>query len=604
MRRQQYDRCIITLGTIPASSTYYIRARVKLAEIYIKHKRNKNAFSQCYQELATELKSVHGYTLLGQAYMRVQEPERAILSFERALELDPENPALASRIGRTLVMTHDYARAAQYYEAAAAKGGSGRVTLLHELADLYNTLNRYEDSLRVLNEALSGAQDSKDNWDKTIENVRTYLLMAKVQESAHQLDERKTTLTNALRLQQEVLTMPGSRSNDIREKQRNIASQICYLLAQYYKTKGKLEEALTMAQQALKYNEGDQAARLCVAQIYMLSEQIDLAQQQVTAVIASNKGNQEASMMLSDIMFRKNEHEHATYHFQDLLQKNPTQYDALEKLIRMLRRAGRLEDAQRFLKQAEWADPNATSAAGYNYCVGLFQWHSHEPRVALNHYNQARKHGIWGKKAIMDMIEIYLNPDNKELFSEVAEAKSDVKAAEQSLIGVQRLLQELTAMGESDKRVTILQAYALMATKQRAQIDQAFNICKDLFTSSDGNYLPAMLAMATCHMINKDKNKAKGLFKSAKRLNHSAEHWEENEKMRLMMAQIMLDVDKKDMADTLCKQVLNDNKSCVKAYMIMGSICEGEGSYKTAAEHYERVCLYFWMCHVSFHYLC
>jgi lipopolysaccharide biosynthesis regulator YciM len=96
-------------------------------------------------------------------------------------------------------------------------------------------------------------------------------------------------------------------------------------------------------------------------------------------------------------------------------------------------------------------------------------------------------------------------------------------------------------------------------------------------------------------MINKDKNKAKGLSKSAKRMNLSPEHWEENEKMRLMMAQIMMDVDKKDMADTLCKQVLSDNKSCIKAYMIMGSICEGEGSYKTAAEHYERVRCFCWM---------
>ncbi len=296
--------------------------------------------------------------------------------------------------------------------------------------------------------------------------MKTHLLMAKEQESAHLLDDRKTTLNFALNLQQEVLTMPGARNNDVREKQRNVASQICFLLAQYYKTKGDLEPALAMAQQALKYNEGDQAVRLCVAQIYMMNEQIDLAQQQVATVIASNKGNQEASMMLSDIMFRKNEHEHATYHFQDLLQKNLTQYEALEKLIRMLRRAGRLEDAQRFLTQAEWADPNATSSAGYNYCTGLFRWHSHEPRVALNHYNQARKHGIWGKKAIMDMIKIYLNPDNKELFSEVSEAKSDVKAAEQSLIGVQRLLQELTSMGESDKRLTILQAYALMATRR------------------------------------------------------------------------------------------------------------------------------------------
>lgn len=71
---------------------------------------------------------------------------------------------------------------------------------------------------------------------------------------------------------------------------------------------------------------------------------------------------QEASMMLADVMFRKEEHDAATYHFQQvrhsrphlacrrahrsrcslqLLEKNPTQYAALSKLIQLLRRAGR-----------------------------------------------------------------------------------------------------------------------------------------------------------------------------------------------------------------------------------------------------------------------
>jgi tetratricopeptide repeat protein 21B len=102
---------------------------------------------------------------------------------------------------------------------------------------------------------------------------------------------------------------------------------------------------------------------------------------------------QEASMMLADVMFRKEEHDAATYHFQQvrhsrlnprlldphlvlaavlqLLEKNPTQYAALSKLIQLLRRAGRyavrdvrlvlssscsvrrLTDAPKFIKQAE-----------------------------------------------------------------------------------------------------------------------------------------------------------------------------------------------------------------------------------------------------------
>lgn len=38
-----------------------------------------------------------------------------------------------------------------------------------------------------------------------------------------------------------------------------------------------------------------------------------------------------ASFMLADLMFRKNEHESATFHVQQLLDKNPTRFDALNK---------------------------------------------------------------------------------------------------------------------------------------------------------------------------------------------------------------------------------------------------------------------------------
>jgi hypothetical protein len=69
---------------------------------------------------------------------------------------------------------------------------------------------------------------------------------------------------------------------------------------------------------------------------------------------------QDANMMLADMMFRKNEHDSATFHFQQvtvfflctrveacsniallvtqLLERNPTRYSALAKLIKLLRR--------------------------------------------------------------------------------------------------------------------------------------------------------------------------------------------------------------------------------------------------------------------------
>lgn len=189
------------------------------------------------------------------------------------------------------------------------------------------------------------------------------------------------------------------------------------------------------------------------------------------------------------------------------------------------------------------------------------------------------------------MVEIYLNPDNQEMYAEQTDQKSD----QQALRGAEGLLAELAAMGESSRKFEILQAYALMATRRPEQINQAIAQCAKLL-SEDKQYVPAILAKATCHMLKSEKTPAKSLFKlvSSKRFKCKLEFWEELEKLRMMMARLMMNNDKKDMCETLCKQVLQDNKSCYRAWSMLGHICEGEGSYKDAAAKYEQAWTY---CH-------
>lgn len=43
------------------------------------------------------------------------------------------------------------------------------------------------------------------------------------------------------------------------------------------------------------------------------------------------------NVRLADLMFRKNEYEAATFHFQQLLEKKPNHYSALMRLILLLR---------------------------------------------------------------------------------------------------------------------------------------------------------------------------------------------------------------------------------------------------------------------------
>jgi len=49
-------------------------------------------------------------------------------------------------------------------------------------------------------------------------------------------------------------------------------------------------------------------------------------------------------------------------------------YAGLEKVVRLLRRAGKLEDCPKFLEMAEKSSSRAAVGAGYNYCKGLYEW--------------------------------------------------------------------------------------------------------------------------------------------------------------------------------------------------------------------------------------
>jgi tetratricopeptide repeat protein 21B len=78
--------------------------------------------------------------------------------------------------------------------------------------------------------------------------------------------------------------------------------------------------------------------------------------------------------MMADLMFRKNEYDQATYHFQQLLERRPDHYEALSRLVDLMRRAGKLDEVPRFLELAENASSKATMEPGFNYSKGLYEW--------------------------------------------------------------------------------------------------------------------------------------------------------------------------------------------------------------------------------------
>ena len=59
--------------------------------------------------------------------MKISKPEKAIGAFEQALRKNPADAALASRVGKVLVTTHEYVKAIEYYSTAFQKDASKQV---------------------------------------------------------------------------------------------------------------------------------------------------------------------------------------------------------------------------------------------------------------------------------------------------------------------------------------------------------------------------------------------------------------------------------------------------------------------------------------------
>jgi len=72
IKKNDFTSAINMLSSVSADSSLYTHAVVAKADIYLKHRHDKQAFAQCYLELIQVRKTAATYILLGEAYMRIQ----------------------------------------------------------------------------------------------------------------------------------------------------------------------------------------------------------------------------------------------------------------------------------------------------------------------------------------------------------------------------------------------------------------------------------------------------------------------------------------------------------------------------------------------------
>uniref|UniRef100_A0AAR2IPM8 Tetratricopeptide repeat domain 21B n=1 Tax=Pygocentrus nattereri TaxID=42514 RepID=A0AAR2IPM8_PYGNA len=408
LAKDDVDTALNVLQSVPPGKSSYIQAKEKMACIYLERMRNKKFYIECYREICEHLPGPHSSVLLADAFMKIQEPEKAIEVYQEAVKMAPKDATFATKIGQALVRTHQYDKAVNYYETALSTSMQNSVCL--ELAELLLKLKRFERAQQILEKALD--HEDSTNLSTMMNDVAFLRILVKVMHAKNEpcLDK----LQQIYELQQKIVRRLSFEQPEKIDQQKRMAAVICCELAQKLCSKHDLEKAKQFYSEALIYCADD----IEIAQLYYEHHSQDYCEDQCFKILKLDEKHTSTSMLLADVLFRKNQKEEAIKRYTDIIYQYPGNFHALAKLLHMLRWVGRLDDVLPFFKTCETYSPTAVTEPGYNYCKGLYYWE------ALIHLNQARGDPEWGEDAVELMVHICLNPDKDTFGGEYTESSA------------------------------------------------------------------------------------------------------------------------------------------------------------------------------------
>ncbi|XP_058794945.1 tetratricopeptide repeat protein 21B-like [Phymastichus coffea] len=580
------DRAIEFLNQILPGQPYYLQAHTKLADIHLNHRKDRNSFAKCFRDLVENCPGSETYRMLGDAYLAIQEPERAIEAYEFSLKNNPKDKNLMCKMGKALIKTHQFVKAINFYKDAVKQEGCRDLKL--DMSDLLMKLKQFDKAEETLLEELNEGRGATDI--ATLETRgKQLLLLAKVREKAGKLQGALNTLKeakdNQVRYLQRATMLPNLLD------QKNVLADICFTMAEHATSIRDFNQAVDHYKEVLTYKPNDVKALLSLAKLHMQMNDLEMCTHYCQILLNADPNNEAACVMMADLAFRKVDFDTAAFHFRQLLLQKPTYWTALARLIEVSRRTGNIEDLGEWLTRAE--SVMEKPEAGFYYCSGLLDWRTGKFNSALRNFNAARRDSEWGQQAIYNMIEICLDPDDdnnvvsSEIFSDDDADITDSRSL--ALKSAQHLLQELNPKGNPQEMLThrLLGNFFLLATKQKHNIERALTDCTALASQESlRDHVGPALGLATAHILLKQTPRARNHLKRVSKNTWTFEDAEYLERCWLLLADIYVQSSKYDLATDLLRKVLQHNATCVRAHELSGYVSEKEQNYKEAAIKY------------------
>ena len=270
-------------------------------------------------------------------------------------------------------------------------------------------------------------------------------------------------------------------------------------------------------------------------------------------------------------------------------------YMALAMLWLLLRLDGRLSSIKSQLLSIEESLKNPDENqldSGYHFCKGFYAYFRKDSNEALINFHKSSQSKIYSEIAMYMMADIYLNPLQEVLFSNLPELGSNkIKHFQDSnLEFLENLLldKSFPKTKNSEKFCNeILMSYVNMLKHSRHSDAES---TLENIVNKRPRLVAGWNALALLQIMKKGNcgKKLDHTFDMIGKCGYNPIWLDENERGMMYVADYFISVNKINSAEKECLKALKHNKSSVKANEYLGLISEKLEDFEKAAEYYTK----------------
>eukprot|EP00892_Ulva_mutabilis_P009788 jgi/Ulvmu1/7181/UM034_0090.1 len=575
------------LRGVPPASPLYRAARMAFAEITLRYRNDERQFIAAHVDIVTTFKDYDAHVSAGDAFLSIQEPERAVAMYQEALQLGAPSSALYAKLARTYAAMHHYKRAlAESAKAVRLQPADPALRLektdmLLRMCDGGRATAELDACAALLQEMAEGSPEELGLRVSIMER------RARIADAAGDAEGHLSHLTDALNAQTQLLLAVRGDYADVQADARERAATLARKVSAMHEAASRLDAARAVHAALLRACPGLPESALAVARLDLRLGHPAACEERCSEVLAAAKdGSQvhlEAQRLAARALFIAGEAASAISHLEALLATAPTAWQARAELLDCLRRAGRLDDAAAHMSAAANSPAAAgPAAAGFHYCRALLAVHRHEANACLQAAALARRDPAVAPEATLLMVQTYLQPLVDALWAGEATDASDVISCVSTC---DALLYSLDPTERTSTRWLVLYHSLSLVIPDDGAADEALQALLDIARSHPDS-VPVALAIATGYVKLGNIPRARTHLKRAQKMPYNPDDGEAFEAAWLLLATINVGAGKHSAARDFCALALRHNASAARAWDLQGTCLEAEGDARGAAASY------------------